>query len=169
MHLRIFHFRTQKFSKREPAPHPQLGNTNMSDIIIYLDGLDPTVETAETDRNTLSWTAYQQDLMGQVAEMGETHDCGTNGSSLQGSSKYVCQIIRSAGLWGLNRPRSEALEGPAPHTVDPDIFSRAKNQHGEKTTKLPMARAIGTMSKPMRYASVRIIWPFHPSESSTMR
>lgn len=44
---------------------------NMSDIIIYIDGLDPTDETEETDRNTLSWTGYQLDLIGQLADMGK--------------------------------------------------------------------------------------------------
>lgn len=44
---------------------------NMSDIIIYIDGLDPSDETEEYDRNTLSWTGYQLDLIGNLAELGK--------------------------------------------------------------------------------------------------
>jgi beta-D-xylosidase 4 len=48
-----------------------LAAANKSDIIIYIDGLDPSVETEETDRNTLSWTGFQLDLIGNLAEFGK--------------------------------------------------------------------------------------------------
>lgn len=49
------------------------------------------------------------------------------------------------------------------------FLSLGKKNEGGNITKTPTPIAIGTISNPIRYRSVRMRWPFHPSDNSTLR
>lgn len=71
---------------------------NASDIIIFCDGLDITVEAEGMDRNSIDWTGAQLDVIGQLAMYGKPMIVAQFGDQLD-NSPLVSNDNISALVW----------------------------------------------------------------------
>ncbi|KAF2199971.1 glycoside hydrolase [Delitschia confertaspora ATCC 74209] len=71
-----------------------------SDVIIYIGGIDNSVEAEGNDRVSLSWTGAQLDVIGQLASYGKPMIVVQMGGGQIDSSPIVNNPNISALLWG---------------------------------------------------------------------
>lgn len=70
-----------------------------SDIIIYVDGIDTSVEAEGMDRVTITWTAQQVDLISLLSSFGKPMIIAQMGDQLD-NSKYLADPNINAFIWG---------------------------------------------------------------------
>lgn len=73
---------------------------NASDIIIYVGGIDNSVESEGMDRNTIAWTGTQLDAIGELAMYGKPMLLFQMGGGQIDSSPIANNPNISALLWG---------------------------------------------------------------------
>ena len=78
---------------------PALNAANISDIVIYVGGIDISVESEGMDRYSIDWTGGQIDLINQVAAMGKPCILLQMGDQLD-NTPFVNNPNISAILWG---------------------------------------------------------------------
>ena len=71
-----------------------------SDVILYIGGIDNTVEAEEMDRNTIVWSGVQLDVIGQLAQQGKPMVVVQMGGGQIDSSPILKNPNISALVWG---------------------------------------------------------------------
>lgn len=79
---------------------PVYNAVNQSDIIIYLGGIDNSVEAEDMDRTTIAWTGAQLDIIGELASYGKPMTVFQMGGGQIDSSPLKNNPNISALLWG---------------------------------------------------------------------
>ena len=79
---------------------PAFANAEKADVIIYVGGIDNSVEAEGMDRNNIDWTGAQLDMIGQMAMYGKPFLVLQMGGGQIDSSPIANNPNVSALLWG---------------------------------------------------------------------